>query len=305
MDEGTTAAAVEQATPAIETTQPETETVEPELELSEEEGDEQTDDSENEGDEAGDGEGTEQEPELVEVEFNGKTYKVDPELKSGLMMQADYTRKTQELAESRKTVEAKMAEAEANFAVSEEVLGARAALMNIDAQLEQYQNVNWQQLENEDPLGAMSHWRQFNQLKEQRGQVAQYLTAEQTKRSEQAEQAIANRLRETREFAEKNIKGWSSDLDNKITKFAVDDLGIGIEELRSAYTPTVYRTLYLAYLGQQTLAKQAATPKPTAQVKPLTTVSSKASPSARKPIGEMSMEEYAAHRHKQLAQKGR
>lgn len=303
MDEGTTAVAVEQAeTPAIEATQPETETVEPELELSDE-GDGQGDELENEGDEAG--EGTEPEPELVEVEFNGKVYKIDPELKSGLMMQADYTRKTQEVAEMRKTVEARQAEAEQAFNVSQEVLEGRAALMNIDAQLQQYQNVNWQQLESEDPLGAMSHWRQFNQLKEQRGQVAQYLDSEHTKRSEQAEQAIANRLRETREFAEKNIKGWSSELDNKITKFAVDDLGIGIEELRGAYTPTVYRTLYLAFLGQQTLAKQAAAPKPTAQVKPLTTVSSKANPSARKPIGEMSMDEYAAHRRSQMAKQGR
>jgi hypothetical protein len=304
MDEGTKAAAVEQAPPAIETTQPETETVEPELELSEEESETEGEDGEieNEGEEAE--QEPEPEPELVEVEFNGKTYKVAPELKDGFLMQADYTRKTQEVAETKRSLEARAAEVERNFAVSEEVLGARAALMNIDAQLEQYQNVNWQQLENEDPLGAMSHWRQFNQLKEQRGQVTNYLNEAQAKRANEMEQDTANRLRQTREFAEKEIKGWSPELDNKITHFAVNDLGIGIEELKSAYTPTVYRTLYLAYLGQQTLAKQAATPKPTTPVKPLTTVSSKASPSARKPIGEMSMEEYAAHRKAQMA-KGR
>jgi hypothetical protein len=182
------------------------------------------------------------------------------------------------------------------------VLQARAALMLHDNQLEQFQNVNWQQLENDDPVGAMSAWRQFQQLKETRNNIAGYLTEQQTQRSAQAEQATANRLRETRAFAEKEIKGWTPELDSKITEFAVSGLGLGIEELKSAYNPTIYKTLYLAYLGQQTLAKQAAPPKTApSSVKPLAKVDSKANPSARKSIDSMSIEEYAAHRHQQLA----
>lgn len=306
MTEGTTAIAVEQASPAIETQQPETDTDEIELKTSDNEGDEQDlDGSETEGDDAGDGEGTEQEPELVEVEFNGKTYKVHPDLTSGLMKNADYTQKTQGLAEEKRAVDARMAEVEANYAVSQEVLEGRAALMNIDAQLQQYQNVNWQQLEQEDPMAAMSHWRQFQQLEKQRGQVAGYLNEQHTMRAEKAEQEIANRLRQTREFAEKEIKGWSPELDNKITQFATTDLGLGIDEMRRSYNPTLYKALYLAYLGQQALAKQAVVPKPTTQIKPLTTVSSKANPAARKSITDMSMEEYATHRKAQLAKAGR
>ena len=42
--------------------------------------------------------------ELVEIERDGKTYKIPAALKPELMMQADYPRKTQELAAERKAV---------------------------------------------------------------------------------------------------------------------------------------------------------------------------------------------------------
>ncbi|KPF66114.1 hypothetical protein IP84_17015 [beta proteobacterium AAP99] len=43
----------------------------------------------------------EQEPSLEDVEYEGKSYKLPPELKNALLRQADYTRKTQEVAQER------------------------------------------------------------------------------------------------------------------------------------------------------------------------------------------------------------
>ena len=108
MIDGTTAQATELATPAIE--KPAAETVvddnegflpqvgdeEPETDETEEiegEGDEETEEGEGETDTA-------------EVELNGEKYKVPAALKDAFLMQADYTRKTQEVAEVRKTAEA-------------------------------------------------------------------------------------------------------------------------------------------------------------------------------------------------------
>ena len=107
------------------------------------------------GDDEGDGEPPE--PELVEVEYEGKKHKVPPELKDALLRTADYTRKTQEVAEQRKAVEAKQVEANQAFQTSQEVIEARAHIHHVDSQLKQYENVNWAQLEQEDPVGAMSH----------------------------------------------------------------------------------------------------------------------------------------------------
>lgn len=296
MDEGMTAIAEELATPADQTQTPETE-VEDNTDLEDlpEDG-EDADDGSTEGEATEGEEGTEPAPELVEVEFNGKKHKIPAELRDGFLMQSDYTRKTQEVAEMRKSVEARQAEAEAQYNVSQEVLQARAALMLHDSQLEQFQNVNWQQLENEDPVGAMSAWRQFQQLKETRSNIAGFLDEQQTQRSAQAERETANRLRETRAFAEKEIPGWSPDVDAKITEFAEKQLGYSRETLLGAYSPAVYRTLHLAWLGHQSLTKQQAAPKPapTTPAKPLTTVSSKANPSARRSEADMPMGEFAA-----------
>ena len=256
--------------------------------------------------EEGEGEGDEQpELELADVEYEGKAYKLPPELKDALLRTADYTRKTQEVAEQRKTVEAKMAEAQAAYQTSQEVIEARAIVHNIDSQLKQYENVNWQALENEDPMAAMSHWRQFQQLQQQRGQVAQYLDKTQADLSEKAKQATADRLRETRAFAEKELKGWSPDLDNKITEFATKDLGFSVDSLREQYTPQVYRTLYLAHIGHLALQKQTAAPKAAAPAaQPLNKVTARANPPPTGLDDRLSQDEWLKRRQAQIAKRG-
>jgi hypothetical protein len=69
--------------------------------------------------------------------------------------------------------------------------------------------------------------------------------------------------------------------------------------------PLVYETLYLARLGEQTLKKGMAAPKPGTPAAPLHVVGAKANPPARKTVGDMSMDEYVAFRSKQNAAKGR
>jgi chaperonin cofactor prefoldin len=255
--------------------------------------------------EEGEGEGELAEPELADVEYEGKAYKLPPELKDALLRTADYTRKTQEVAEQRKAIEARQAEVQAAYQTSQEVIEARAVAHHIDSQLKQYENVNWQALENEDPMAAMSHWRQFQQLQQQRGQVAQYLDKTQNDLSEKAKQATADRLRETRAFAEKELKGWTPELDNKITEFATKDLGFTVDSLRDQYTPQVYRTLYLAHIGHLALQKQTAAPKPSAPAaQPLTKVTTRANPPPSGLDDRLSGDEWLKRRQAQLAKKG-
>ncbi len=241
------------------------------------------------------------EPELADVEYEGKQYKLPPELKDALLRTADYTRKTQEVATVRKEAEAIKAEAQAALQVSQEVMEARAAALNLDNSIKQYEGVNWAQLEAEDPIGAMSHWRQYQQLQQQRNQVGEYLNHAQAEMSEKAAQATEARLRETAQFAQKELKGWTPELDTKITQFAMTDLGFTPEELRSSLNPGVYRTLYLAHIGHQALQKQAA---PQAQrtapaAQPLTKVAARTSP----PSGlddRLSQDEWLKRRNAQV-----
>ena len=282
MFEGELAQAAELATPAIE--KPVTATVEDDEGFLPQVEDESRAELEEANEDEAEGEETEEEsgePETAEVELNGEKYKVPAALKDAFLMQADYTRKTQEVAETRKIAEAKLAEAESVFNVSNEVLEARAALLNVSNGLNQFQNVDWAKLEAEDPIGAMSAWRQYQQLEKARGEITGFLNEEQSKRAATAEQETANRLRETAEFARTKIPGWSPEVDAKVTAFAEAELGFTRDTLKSAYSPSVYKALHLAWLGHQSLQKQNAQPKaPAAPTKPLGKVTPRANPVA-------------------------
>jgi len=85
--------------------EPEEDTPEAEEAQGEEEAPEQSEESEHEDAESGEDEQPEK-ATLETVEYEGKTYQLPPELKSALLRQQDYTRKTQEVATIRKQVEA-------------------------------------------------------------------------------------------------------------------------------------------------------------------------------------------------------
>ena len=61
----------------------------------------------------------EAESEVEDVDWEGKKYAVPKELKDALMRQSDYTRKTQEIAETRRALEAKEAEIQQRAQVEE------------------------------------------------------------------------------------------------------------------------------------------------------------------------------------------
>ena len=282
-----TVAAIEQQTPEVEKDEPQT--LDDTLDADAIEGEEQDD------------EGAEPDVEFVEIERNGKRYSVPKELEGEFMMQADYTRKRQAAAEQEKALTAREQQIADRSQATDDELQARAALMGLDSQINQYGQLDWQKYLSEDPVGAQAEYVKYQEMKHARGQVAGMLETAQKQRSEQMEQAIATRLQETAEYAHKNIKGWSPSLDEKISDFAVKELGFEHQQLRRALNPQLYRMMHLAYLGQQTMTKLDAKPAATSQAKPLTTIASKAAPAARKELGDMSMDEYAAHRNRQEA----
>lgn len=304
--EGTTTDAPELATPAPQGAPAVTDDEQPiDLDAPSQEDAQEEDaqpDAENEGEDAESAE-NQDEPDEAEADVidftaeDGKTYKVPKELEGHLLRQADYTRKTQAVAEKDREADTKLAQASRNLSMSEEVIEARAYKLNLEQQLAQYQSVDWQQLEAEDPLGATSHWRQYQQLRDAYGNVASFLDQKQSEWTAQAEQETAIRLQETAAFAQREIPGWSPEMDGKITEFAEKQLGFTRDMLKQAYNPQVYRTLFYAMRGFASLQKQATAPKPAApSAKPLRKVSGSGSVPVSKSPEDMSPAEYAAWR---------
>jgi hypothetical protein len=108
-------------------------------------------------------------------------------------MQADYTRKTQELADARRSFEAERDEAR-QFSQAE--LSAIANLNTIDGRIDQYARVDWNAWSHSDPAAAQQAFTQFQLLKDARRETVGYLGTLQQERSSKAEQEVARRIAE-------------------------------------------------------------------------------------------------------------
>lgn len=265
------------------------------------------DDFEDEGVET-EGDGSEEdapEPEDAEIEYEGKQYKVPKELKDAFLRNADYTRKTQEVAATRREVEQMKQQATQMLQASEQELDMRAELRHAKNVLEQYRNLDWAALENEDPIGAQSHWRQFQMLKERAGELDTHLRQSEAQRTEAAERDIANRVSAARSEAQKAFKDWTPQLENEVVEFATKTLGADGQKLLSILDPVVYKGLILAYRGYQAMnrpSKPKAVQQPVEQqAQPTKTVSGRSAGNPKGLRDDISTEEWVRRRNAQLA----
>ncbi len=211
----------------------------------------------------------------IEVEHEGVKHKIPAALKPLVMMQKDYTRKTMEVAEARKSVAAESKELSDRIEAAHTTLPQRAKLVHIDEQLGEYAKVDWQALiASQDPEDQ----RLFHELKHKRETLVaerQQLFGAIQKADNDHLQAqrtqFAKRREETRQANEKNIPNWSVDEDAKMVADAGRFYGFTVETLTPASADhNLYRTLWDAVQYRRLLEKQAKTP--TAIRKPVDSV---------------------------------
>lgn len=238
-----------------------------------------------------------------DFEIDGKKLKIPSEAKEYMLRQADYTRKAQEVAETRKQIEAQSKQLEERYQVSEEEFQTHVALSNVAERLKQFEGINWAQLmrEKSDDILATQEIQtarlEFEQLRELYGQLGGKAQEAQKKRIETAEAEKTARLTATRDFAQKEIKGWTPEYDQKLTEFAIKELGFDRDTLVEVYNPAVYKTLHLAQLGHLSQQRQrTAQPAPLAQASPTQRVSAKANPAVTFDPIKASMADYVKAR---------
>lgn len=244
----------------------------------------------------------------VEYELDGKTFRAPKSLKDRMLQHADYTQKTQATAAREKALD----ERESRItAAPEEELKVRAQLFNVDSQLEQYGKLtqaDWDAYYAQDYVETDKAWRHYQLLKEQKGTLSSELQSKQTQRSQLAERELANRVEETNKFAATSIKGYTPELTNKIIEFATNE-GVPESVMKANWSPTFYKLLHRAMIGEQVL-KQQATPKPKAPTPaPLETVRPGNNPAPSRSIKELAekddLSEYVARRNAERKAAGR
>lgn len=242
---------------------------------------------------------TTQADDTEEFEHDGQKYRIPKAVKPLLMMQADYTRKTQALAEERRAWEQQRAQ---QTEATQAHLKDMARLVALDEQLEQFRKLNWDQIWNQDPSQHTRLVQQFNLLKDTRDRVAGELQQKEQKRQEEEQRARATRLSESQALIAREVPGWSPELAAKLTEYAVGKgLTMPLLERIVLDMPQAVKILHTAYVGEQLIAKQKAAARPPAQKpEPVPTVSSSRAPAAKDPE-RMSTEEWMRWRNKQVA----
>lgn len=107
--------------------------------------------------EASDGDSDEDNAEpagLVEVEYEGKSYKLPPELQKAVLRQADYSRNMNEVSQSRKTLAQRAEYVEVAIEGATKKAEALAGVRLIEHQLRQMEALDFNTIKQEDPARA-------------------------------------------------------------------------------------------------------------------------------------------------------
>ena len=203
------------------------------------------------------------EPQLYAVKVNGEDVEVTiDELQSSYSRQADYTRKTQELAQQRKTVEEQQSEVAKNEAIYKELLPKMEAALSESLGTEP----DWETLYSNDPIGYVRERDLWNE-KQQKLQAVQ---AEQTRLQEEEQVKQQEQIQKYMQYGEKQILNHVPEWKDKtiqqeeklaIRDHAINDLGFTAEEINQVYD---YRLLLgLRNSWMQNKTQKAVKKKPT------------------------------------------
>lgn len=222
-------------------------------------------------------------------------------LRLAAMRQADYTRKTQELAEARKAFEA---ERQSTAQADEQELTARANIALIDRQLAQYQRVDWNAWNDTDPFEAQKAFQAYQLLKDAKGNATTFLEQHRHERTAQQQQETATLLQEAQAELQRDIPEWSPTLAAKLVEFGGKEFGLSRQDFDNVTDPRAVKLIHAAYQWEQHKAKTKTTQtiQKQQEVQPAASVGkAKAPPSGLD--DRLSSDEWLRRRNAQLAKR--
>lgn len=259
------------------------------------------------------------EDDTEEIDYEGKKYKLPKELKDAVLRQADYTRKTQEIAETRKALESRASEMVQQAEIASVTAEQRVNLKLIDQQLQTFSGMNWQQYAAEYGSDAVAaSMAQWQQLRDARSEIESTITKAEAELRATSERTTANAIAQADAILSKEVEGWSPQLVSTLANYARTELGVTEQELKDSLvnpdgTPDTRTFKVLARLhkaetelaalkSKQTSAAQASK---LASVQPAKTVGGKTN--GYKPGLDDSLpgEEWMRRRNAQVAKAGR
>lgn len=157
--------------------------------------------------------------EEVEIEFESWKGKLPAKLKAEIDKGADYTRKTQELAENRKLFETQLRTQQEMQAFNQAAQKELEQYRQIEAQLEQYRNVDLSQIEGET-LSRMQ--MAAANLREERSKLKETLDGKRTEFKQKMLGAWDEMTGKARDVIVKSVPDWDK-VAGQVAQYALNE----------------------------------------------------------------------------------
>jgi hypothetical protein len=208
----------------------------------------------------------EDDDELVEIE--GKSYRVPKELKSMVLMHKDYTQKTQEVAEQRRSVEERAHALEQREQAMGATFGKAVEFRQVQDKLAQFEALDWNAIVDADPVHAQKLTIAYQQL--QREAQTKYAELQQTQT--QVQQLTEHQRQQLLAEGAKDLRARLPDFGpqtaERIRKAAQDHYGIKSEELDGLVDARQVHILHDAMKWRELQAKQPQAMRKVAEAAP-------------------------------------
>ncbi len=242
------------------------EAAELELEEAEEEDDFEYDD-EIDDEEQLEVEEEQEQPALYTIRVDGQEVEVTlEELQNGYSRQQDYTRKTQELSQQRKTIEQQQRELAERDAIYAQLLPKMEAQISGELGNEP----DWNQLYEDDPVGYVREKQLWDDRKEKLAAAQAEQQRLQQEAFTQQQQQYAQMVQEGQQRLLEIVPEWQNPETAQQEKLAIREYGINVlgyspQEMDSVYDYRALLGLRNAWLNSKTV--EAVRKKPTQKAK--------------------------------------
>lgn len=241
----------------------------------------------------------EPEDDSEEIEHDGQKFRIPKALKSGFMMNRDYTQKTQDLAAERQAFEAQRTEYQR---ISNAEIDALTQVRAIDAELQQFKQVDWRQWFENDPQRAQAFKIEYDLLKERHQELEGKFNQARDARQLHEARETKERLQKGHAELTRDIPGWNVEKARALSDFGQKTFGFSAEEIGAISDPRMIKVLHAAYEHSKATAQQRTAQQIQSQqaIKPAAKVSG-ASTAPKAVSDRQSTDDWMASRNKQVA----
>ena len=183
------------------------------------------------------------------VKVDGEEFEVTlDELRNGYQRQADYTRKSQSLAEQRKAYEANLQAVQNERQQYAQVLEQMSQNQNYE--LQRFENIDWKELKDDDPMEYMEKRLEYQEAKDRVTQLNNERARVQQQSQQEFNELVTQKVQREAELLAKALPEYSepgSTLKTDLRNYALS-LGFPANEIDSITDHRVVLVLHKAML---------------------------------------------------------